>query len=192
MEKIPDSQWLASMVAAAYSEQRYELGEALARLCGQAYRMERSRQLSDEPVDPKVYASLREHTRVQPTVQPAAPAPDSCVICGVGIKWSQLHQHWFHVNGEGGAVTSPLPAHEARPTTRNESNAPPVTGDAPTLVTPSAVCIAQVSHNGHTTQECHGVLYWDTQEGMPAGWMHLNSDLDGHVPVANRPNPEQL
>lgn len=42
VNKIPDSEWLASMVVSAYQDQRYDLGEALARLCGQAVRMERS------------------------------------------------------------------------------------------------------------------------------------------------------
>jgi hypothetical protein len=48
VERMPDSEWLAPMVVAAFSEQRYELGLALARLCAQAARMEGGA----EPVQP--------------------------------------------------------------------------------------------------------------------------------------------
>lgn len=74
MEGIPDSEWLASMVVAAYTEKRYELGAALARLCVQATRMERSRP---------------------------APAPESAwhVVDGLPVRADQVpvyapeHQH---------------------------------------------------------------------------------------------------
>lgn len=67
MEKIPDSEWLASMVAAAYTDGRYDLGEALARLCGQAHRMEQA-QLPILPPEPApeplhVHELVRQHER---------------------------------------------------------------------------------------------------------------------------------
>lgn len=77
MERILDSDWLAAMVVEAYTDKRYELGAALARLCVQAARMERGRELVPAPVFDKV----REE-REQPLCQhPNHPNfPDDCLF----------------------------------------------------------------------------------------------------------------
>lgn len=116
MEKIPDSQWLASMVVAAYSEERYDLGLALARLQCQAVRMERDVALAPAVpvtvVDPEVYEPTHVQKREQVTGQ-ELPI-DVCQDCGMEIGWWIKGQEWTHIR-DGQAVTSPLPPHVGRP-----------------------------------------------------------------------------
>lgn len=188
-DKIPDSEWLASMVVAAFTEQRYELGEALARLCGRAVRMEQAGALAAAPLDPAVYAALPKPEHVLKLVQTHEAQADTELCqedgCATPIRWSRVHLHWYHINSEGKAVAPWFPHDGKPPAAVNESNAPD-----DTLVTPSARCIAKV-YTPSGTDECHGVLYWATSATGPAipGWLHLDRNIDGHIPVANVPDP---
>lgn len=195
-EKISDSKWLASLVVAAYTEERYELGEALARLCGQAHRMERAAapapggaggftEATWRPVDPESHEPKHVQELVRTHERPATT--EGCQTCGVAIDWSIGTQRWVHINGEGQWVTSPLPAHDGVPALAvNESNAPAPAEEAPTAVVPSGRCIAPMSGGA----ECHGVIYWTVAAaGLPAGWVHLDPSINRHDPVPNRPDP---
>lgn len=168
MEKIPDSVWLASMVVAAYGEERYDLGLALARLQLQAVRIEQAAAPVVLPAS--VYEPEPEY-RQEPLGVP---------YCG--WVWMEGAWHWgpevvtaasvykrcaFQLGHEG--------VHEIAP-------AAPVTApqEAPTLVTPSARCIAMVRNEGGE-RECHGVLYWAGN----AGWVHMDGG-GGHDPIPDR------
>jgi hypothetical protein len=242
VDRTPDSGWLASLVVVAYSEQRYDLGEALARLCGQAHRMESAAAMVPAVpvvVGPEVYQPEHSHVQEHDPVtgeelyncgipnhrhtykatnwcahsceigiagpddpfrtdsehcracnEIAPPAPvNVCQDCGVGIRWSINHQEWSHINGEGNAVTSRQPPHVGRPAAAINEEAPmPPAEEAPTLVTPSARCIATVGDPGRQT-ECHGVLYWAADALAEPGWLHFDPQVSGHQPVANRPDP---
>jgi hypothetical protein len=182
------------MVVAAYSEERYDLGEALARLCGQASRMEKYPKLAAVPVDPAVYevapAPRHEPQHVQELAQrhePEAPLPtDGCSDCGGTIRWSMVLQEWTHIDDRGRSIT-PTWAHKGRPAEAvNESNAP-APEEAGTLVVPSGRCVAHVARNGG---ECHGVIYWAAPTaGLPAMWLHFDPAITDHAVVPNRPDP---
>lgn len=169
------------MVVAAYNEKRYDLGEALARLCGQASRMEKAAAIADAPVDPAIYDRLREPRHVQELAQEHAPTPIDprpnvrCTCTAVGSLDPSDHGGECQKFGRGWETLDVLqPA--------------PATDEAPTLVTPSGRCVARVGPGG---QECHGVVYWEEEIPgvMAAGWAHFDPGISGHNPVANRPNP---
>lgn len=196
-EKISDCKWLASLVVAAYSEERYDLGEALARLCGKAHRMELAAAPA-LPVDPAIYQTVpkpdpepqHEPRHVQALVQAIERDPQErpvewCEDCNMMIRWSIRTQEWVHINAGGQWVTSPVPAHVGRPPAAvNESNAP--AEETPTAVTPSGRC----TYPGPGGTECHGVVYWTAAAaGLPAGWVHMDPSINGHEPVSNRPDP---
>ncbi len=217
MEKIPDSKWIASLVCAAFEEGRYELGQALARLCGQALWMERERESALLPAVPVVAASVYtpEHRHVQ-APEPAAPACGWVFADGVWVTgWSNgghgypCHYQLGHEGGhDAGVASEPAAADDGEPPVMTYSNclhrpehvlyAEPcphgchvprvAVEDTPTAVTPSARCVYQSA----TGKECHGVLYWADSLAAPegtyqGGWVHLDGNYRDHDPVADRP-----
>jgi hypothetical protein len=161
------------MVVAAFSEQRYELGLALARLCAQAARMEQ-----DTAVAPAV--TVRTHTH-----DLAAP----CRYEG--------HPNTPHLCSTGGVPLPPNAFETAeRPLTLAEAMPAPVVDQATEViprapVLASARCLARLA-SGY---ECNDVLQWVVSSAGPddpgyflPAWEHI-AGPQGHAPLADRPDP---
>jgi hypothetical protein len=156
------------MVVAAFTEQRYDLGEALARLCGRAWRMERDRKLMPAPVPVSPGPTNPGY--------PEGSGPDTpCPLCGVAMGQPGCNDN-----------THPSAAEGMQPQ--------PADADATAVqrVIPSTRCVAIIGDAGGQ-RECHAVLYW--AEGrevgggwQTSGWEHLDG-LHDHIPVpfSNRP-----
>lgn len=88
--KIPDSHWLAPIVVAAFTEERYELGAALARLCVQAYRVERDS--APMPARPEVPSVPAESDATASTaVYPVIPSTRCIALIGGPGKEHECH-----------------------------------------------------------------------------------------------------
>lgn len=186
-ERISDSKWLASMVVAAYTEERYDLGEALARLCGQAHRMERDRAILPAPVPASVYSPAHVQKPEQKHVCRYASDFDSvCETCG---EIRLLDSYICPVCGQGHHPSTPCPSRRYLDPDGGSNNVGEPAEEAPTRVTPSGRCIAQVGRVGGR-MECHGVLYWHQYPDGVQGWVHIDPAAGGdHEPMSNRADP---
>lgn len=218
-DKIPDSHWVASMVVAAFTEERYELGAALARLCVQAERMERDSAPMPAPVivPPEVYEPTHMqthlHTHDAPCRHEGHPnTPHLCMTGGVPLspaafepkeKPSQCcgqsnHRHDHHPDTMwccAREVGKPLASDEAGQAMLAESPAE-LAATAVNPVIPSTRCIALIGAPGGQ-RECHGVLYWSEPQDhgggvwTAAGWEHLDGIHDhAPIPLAHNGNGE--
>ena len=133
---IPDSAWLAPMVVQAFTEGRYELGAALARLVVQAERVERHTNTG---------AAYRGTSTV------AGPIFD-------GLRTGEIpgHQHVQEFVQEHAPEAAQVPADDPRELPFRET----LPTEEAHPVTPTARCIALVG-----AHECHQVIYWVVAEG---------------------------
>ena len=184
--RLKDWEWLNPVVVQAFEDNRIELGVALARLVGQAYRVAQdSEPMPAVPVVPgPIYESVVRSVPAVPAVEVPAPQLHTCHL-GVSdpdhpLRTDQAHcpvcQHRSHsgeqLSSDFIAAPAPVPSENAR-------------------VIPSARCIALVGPAGKK-MECHKVLAWHgPSEFWPTGgWEHLHEVDDHHTPEPDRPDPE--
>lgn len=166
------------MVVVAFTEHRYELGAALARLCVQAQRVERDSapMVAPAPVPYADAAGRPNYPAPVPaevyttTITPASLDPDECFNSyGSKVPWGDPSCARI----EHGDPHKPAP--EAAPA--------PAENDVTALtpVVPSTRCIAMVGGPGRE-RECHQVLIWREGDAATlAGWEHYDG-FTGHAP----------